>query len=493
MMRVAVIILLVSLELAIATNPGVKIRVTKSGIEYANRIAHAEIVKQLKSLNIPNQGGQDGRLSYDIHNIQLTDLAPPGSAISLVPGTNGISWALSNFGITVHAEWRVKYKKGVVKISTSGSFDVSVTGMSVAETAGFGIDGTGRPSIASKGCSCSIGSVKVSFHGGTAFILNLFRHTIEKKMRELLPPKVCDAVVKVINNDAERSLASMVVTVDLAKRFLVDYRLVAPPTISADYIEILDKGEVFWEADVKEAPFSPEPIPAWTDNSRMVYIWVTDYTPNTFFYQAHTNGYLKYNVTKKDLPADRESYLNTTCTLKCIGTIIPQIGWKYPNSVVEFGLRTTAVPKAALSADTLTAELSTLVDMLVRTPKNELVFLATLIVNASLTLQPNVKDQNLNAVITDYSFKLALEKSAIGPLFPSVLNTVINGVLNFIVIPKLNVIAAKGVQLPMVGDVQFSNTKLLLQEGNLLIGTDLQYKVDNVLRFKGDSYQIIRM
>ena len=61
------------------------------------------------------------------------------------------------------------------------------------------------------------------------------------------------------------------------------------------------QGEVFWEADVKEAPFSPEPIPAWTDNSRMVYIWVTDYTPNTFFYQAHTNGYLKYNVTKKDV------------------------------------------------------------------------------------------------------------------------------------------------------------------------------------------------
>ncbi|RUS91981.1 hypothetical protein EGW08_000194, partial [Elysia chlorotica] len=96
--------------------------------------------------------------------------------------------------------------------------------------------------------------------------------------------------------------------------------------------------------------------------------------------------------------------------------------------------------------------------------------------NASLTLQPNVKDQNLNAEITDYSFKLSLEKSAIGPLFPSVLNTVINGVLSFIVIPKLNVIAAKGVPLPMVGDVQFSNTMLLLQEGNLLIGTDLQYK-----------------
>ncbi|RUS91982.1 hypothetical protein EGW08_000195, partial [Elysia chlorotica] len=326
MIRKAVFIIhvLVFTTLVIANNPGVKIRITKNGIDYANAVAHADIVKQLRSLTIPNQGGKDGHLSYDISNIRLTDLAPPASSISLVPGANGISWALSNFGITIHADWRVKYKKGIAKISTSGSFDVSITGMSVAETAGFGIDGTGRPSIASKGCSCSIGDVKVSFHGGTAFILNLFRHTAERKMRDAIPPKICEAVVKVVNSDAERSLASMVVTVELAKHFLVDYRLVASPTITADYIEILDKGEVFWEAAIKEAPFSPQPIPAWTDNSRMVYIWVTDYTPNTFFYQAHTNGYLKYNVTKKDLSVDRESYLNTTCSLKCIGTIIPQ-------------------------------------------------------------------------------------------------------------------------------------------------------------------------
>ncbi|GFS23579.1 bactericidal permeability increasing protein, partial [Elysia marginata] len=472
-------------QLCVSTDPGVKLRITKNGIEYANKVAHAEIVKQLKALSIPEQSGQDGHLSYNIYNIRFTNLVPPASSISLVPGSNGISWALSNFAISVEADWRVKYKKGIV--------GVSVSGLNVAETAGFGIDGTGRPSIASKGCSCSIGSVGISFHGGTAFILNLFRKTVERKMREAFPPKICEAVVKVINNEAEKSLSTMVVTVDVAKRFLVDYRLVAPPAITADYIEIWDKGEVFWKADVKEAPFSPQPIPAWTDNSRMLYIWVTDYTPNTFFYQAHTNGYLKYNVTKKDLPDDRESYLNTTCTLKCIGTIIPQIGWKYPNSVVEFGLRTSAVPKATMSANTLTAELSSLVDMMVRTPSNELVFLATLNVNLSLTVQPNVVNQNLNGKITDYSFKLTLEKSAIGPLFPSVLNTVINGVLSFVVVPKLNVIAAKGVQLPMVGDVQFSNTMLLLQEGNLLIGTDLQYKVDNVLRFQGDQYRVIQL
>lgn len=493
MVRYHVVILLAIAHLCSSTDPGVKIRITKSGIEYANKVAHAEIVKQLRAITIPEQSGQDGRLSYNIYNIRITDLVPPASSIALAPESNGISWALSQFSISIEADWRVKYKKGVVKISTSGRVGVSVTGLNVAETAGFGIDGTGRPSISSKGCSCSIGGVKISFHGGTAFILNLFRKTVEKKMRDAIPPKICDAVVKVINVEAEKSLSSMVVTVDLAKRFLVDYRLVSPPVITADYVEILDKGEVFWKDAVKEVPFSPHPIPAWTDNSRMVYFWITDYTPNTFFYQAHTNGYLKYNVTKKDLPDDRESYLNTTCTLKCIGKLIPQIGWKYPNSVVEFGLRTTAIPKATLTANTLTAELNTVVDMMVRTPKNELIFLATLNVNVSMTVQPNVQNQNLNGKISDYSFKLTLEKSAIGPLFPSVLNTVINGVLSFVVVPKLNVIAANGVQLPTVGDVQFSNTLLLLQEGYLVIGTDVQYKVDYVLRFKGDQDRVIQL
>ncbi|GFO20660.1 bactericidal permeability increasing protein [Plakobranchus ocellatus] len=487
---IVLLCLLVFTGLCGATNPGVKVRVTKNGVNYANQVAHQKIVQQLQTLSIPDQSGKDGHISYTLTNIRVQGVTPPASSISLVPDKGGITWALSNFGIAIHADWRVKYKKAWIHISDSGSVDVSLSGVNLVETASFGIDKTGRPSIASSGCSDSIGGVDVHFHGGSAFILNLFRHTVENKIKDMLQPKICDEVVQVINNDAAKSLATMDVTVEIAKRFLLDYRLVAAPAITTDYFEILDKGEVFWEADVKESPFSPSPIPALADNSRMVYIWVTEYTPNTFFYQAQTHGYLKYNVTKDDLPDDQSSYLNTTCPFKCIGTIIPQIGKLYPNSTVELRLHSQALPKATASNKTLTAALSTIMDLYAHTPDRKVPFLATLNVNVSLTLKPSIKDEKLNAVISDHSFKLSVLKSAIGQLNPTLLNIVLGGVMDFVVIPKLNKIAAKGVQLPMVGGVQFNNTELILQEGNLLIGTDLQYKVDNTLRFKVEPYQI---
>ncbi|RUS91980.1 hypothetical protein EGW08_000193 [Elysia chlorotica] len=489
-MNIIILLLLAFTKQCISTNPGVKVRLTKNGLEYANKVAHAEIVKQLQSLSIPDQSGQDGHIEYTLNNIRVKGVTPPASSISLVPGENGISWALSNFGISISADWRVKYEEGIIHISTSGSVDASVSGINLVETASFGIDKTGRPSIASSGCSDSIGGVDVDFHGGASFIINLFRGTVERKIRDLLQPEICEEVTQIINNDAEKSLATLQVTVELAKLFLADYRLVAPPAITADFIEILDKGEVFWEAAVKEAPFSPQPLPACSDYSRMVYIWVTNYTPNTFLYQAHTNGYLKYNVTKKDLPDDDASYLNTTCKLKCIGTIIPQIGQKYPNSSVELHLRSTSIPKAVITSKTLTVELDTLVNMWVKTPNNASAYLATLNVNVSLTVEPKIMEEKLNGVITNHSFKLSVVKSDVGKLHPSLLNLVIDGILTVAVIPNLNVIAAKGVELPMIGGVQFNNTFLLLQEGYLLIGTDLQYKVEknNALYFKECVY-----
>ena len=54
----------------------------------------------------------------------------------------------------------------------------------------LGIDKNGHPSIASSGCSDSIGDVHVDFHGGIAFILNLFRGTVERDLKGMLQPKV---------------------------------------------------------------------------------------------------------------------------------------------------------------------------------------------------------------------------------------------------------------------------------------------------------------
>ena len=72
-----------------------------------------------------------------------------------------------------------------------------------------GDDSTGRPSIKSGGCSCSVDGVDIDIHGDIAFFLNLFKHEIEKRVRALIPGKLCDAVNEEVNNKAESQLKKL--------------------------------------------------------------------------------------------------------------------------------------------------------------------------------------------------------------------------------------------------------------------------------------------
>lgn len=69
-----------------------------------------------------------------------------------------------------------------------------------------GADDNGRPSVASKGCSSSIGSVNIDIHGDISFILNLFKGQVEKVIQRIIPGKLCDALNTLINNNAEKQL-----------------------------------------------------------------------------------------------------------------------------------------------------------------------------------------------------------------------------------------------------------------------------------------------
>lgn len=61
------------------------------------------------------------------------------------------------------------------------------------------------------------------------------------------------------------------------------------------------QGEVYWITDKKESPLTPEPIPPWGDNSRMLYLWVTEYTAKTLAQVAQDHGYLQYNLMATDV------------------------------------------------------------------------------------------------------------------------------------------------------------------------------------------------
>lgn len=396
--RLLLLLLTTNVMATSAVNSGVKMRLTSKGITYASSIAEAAIKAELQSLHIPDQSGQDGHLSWSLTNIQTQSVNSPSSQITLDPQQEGLTWVLSNFGISLKADWHAKYKKAWIKVSDHGSVSVGLHDVSLTLTAGFGQKDE-RPSIYSKSCSASIGDVSIDFHGGTAVIWNLFKGILERKFRDLLQTRICEIVVKLVNEDANQALSKMKVYIQIDNCFLLDYGLVAAPVITSTYLEVLNKGEFYWAADKQECPFSPDAIPPWSEDDSMLYVWLTEYAAKTFAYVAHNHGYLRYNLTNKNLPGDQAGYLNTTCSKMCIGKVIPQIAKEYPDSWVELQIKSTAVPTIQITTENITSSAWADIDLVAHTPDGSTHYLLTLNVSLSLTVQASIADEKLVVVI----------------------------------------------------------------------------------------------
>ncbi|CAL1548514.1 unnamed protein product [Lymnaea stagnalis] len=468
------ILFLLAVGQVIAISPGHQMRLTKKGLNYAGTVAKADLTEGLRLLQIPNQSGSSGLISWSVSNIQSRFVNVPTSIINITPGQDGLTWSLSSIRIDLMANWIAEYHKGWVNMPYSGSVDIDVQPISISVTIGIGEDQASRPSISTQGCSANIGSVIITFIGGTPIIWNLFKATLENNVRNILRTQICTVVINKINVNGEAALAKMKVSVEIDP-FLLDYSLLEPVNFTADYLQSFHRGEVYWNDDKRESPFSPGLIPALSDVSNMLYLWLTEYTANTFAYTAQQHGFLRYNLTQKDLPPGT---LNTSCSLptKCIGSFIPQLPNLYPNSSVEIRINSSQTPQFTVATSGLSLMMFADLTLYAHTPNGSTPYLLTFNMSLYLTGEVSVANDKVVGYITSYSIKIGVIKSAIGDVSGTALTYILNVALETFVIPKFNEMAQAGFELPLSGDIKLKDSKLTLLNNVLLISTDLQYK-----------------
>ncbi|XP_053402306.1 lipopolysaccharide-binding protein-like [Mercenaria mercenaria] len=477
MMRLDIIACLLCLCIlqVYARNPGFKARITNKGLKYANDVAIQALKANVQKLKIPNQSGKASGFKYDITNINVQQFNPPTSTLGIVPG-DGLSWKGSNAAIKVHGDFH--YKKWF--ISDGGSFDASVSGVSFSLGVDIGNDVNGRPTIAARSCSSNVADVSFKFHGGMAWLYNLFRSKVEGVIKDTLKKQMCTLINKEINEDGEKKLAKLKVTTPLGKKFLLDYRLTQKPSFQTQYMETFHKGEIFWlSSPTTESPLIPPPMPTNTDTDSMLYLWVSDYMFDTIGYTAQKHGFLVYNMTQKDLPPSGRGVLNTTCDgfiPKCIGKLIPQIGEKFPNSVVELRMNSTQTPTMNVSSAGVSLNFAGKIDLYATKPgTSSTPFLLSLNAIMFTTVNVSIQNELLYARINDLKLKLKVGKSAVGKVSDVFLDFLIKQALNAYLIPQLNDLGKKGFPLPVTGEIKFTNTKISFAKDTVLISTDLSY------------------
>ncbi|XP_052818948.1 bactericidal permeability-increasing protein-like isoform X1 [Mya arenaria] len=474
-MLVRCLLLLMSLWAVVeCTNPGFKARITLKGLSYANDVAMAALKKGAEMITFPDMSGQSGKFKYSVKNVRLTSFTPPTGAFTPLPG-QGLQWTGSGASIRVDGDF--SYKAFFVK--GSGSFTASVSAVSFGIAINIGADKDGRPRMQSAKCTCSVGGVDIKFHGGMSWLYNLLKGKVENAVKKSLPPQICKLVNKSIDQDGEKKLASLPVSIKIDK-YLLDYRLTGTPNFTTQYLETYHKGEFLWGSAPVESPLSPPALPTTAAADRMVYLWVSDYTFNTLAAVSHRHGILKFNVTAADLPASTRGVLNTTCDgfiPKCVGGLIPAIGKEYPNRLVDLRLASTAAPRLSITSAGLTLKASGTVELYERRPGAAAVgaFLLSLDATLTTTLDASVTKDVLHGKVHQLSLNLKTKRSDVGPVGDEFMDFLIKEALNVYLIPKINGYGTRGLPLPTTDEFNLTNSTIQYFQNAVMIATDLTY------------------
>lgn len=454
---------------SLGANPGLVGRITQKGIDYAHQLGIEILKSEISKIQIPDMSGKYnigiGDVKYEFSGMRILEFQLPQSAVSFFTGT-GIKLSISNAYIKINGNWRVK----ALFISDSGSFDLSISGLSISAVIGVKKDDTGRPAVCSTGCSSSIGDVSIKFHGGASWLYNLFTAALERPIRNSLNDKLCPEVNKAIDG-LEPHLQTIPVTARIDKVAEIEYSLVNPPKITDKYINLDFKGEFYNIEQHSEPPFSPLPISLSDQADNMLYVGISEFFANSAGYVYTRAGALQINITDDMIPKESPVRLNTDS----FGILIPEIKKLYPNMSIVMHLSASKQPVLTSQPDNLTVVVSGAVKTSAILPNASLAPLFILGLDASVSAKLLVTGVNIRGELMLNQFSLSLDKSDVGPFDVSKLQLLLSLTLKLVVLPQINEKLAKGFPLPTIDKIKFISPSIKINKGFILIATDVQY------------------
>ncbi|KAK2193986.1 hypothetical protein NP493_4g13041 [Ridgeia piscesae] len=439
------------------------------------------MTSRLSGQSIDDYHGQSGKTKFDITGVRITSFDKPHSETTVAPGS-GITWKLSGGSVSIKGDWHYKYRQNwLVKLSDSGSFDASVSGLDLRISIMIGMDNSGQPTIHTTGCSSEVGSADVRLHGGGSWFYNIFDSAIERNVKRNLKNKLCDAAKLSIDKEGVKRMKSLNLQVYFsANRLMLDYRLVAPPKFTSSYVESFHKGEVFLKSDWREAPFQPLPVSGdEPSESHMMTFWASDYILNTLGNLLQRYGLVQYKLTNKDLEAyGKPHLLNTTCPGDvCIGKFIGGVSKQFPNSSVIVHMVSTRgdFPRFTMLAGELRGHLSGMAFFSVRTPNGRHVHMFRAHVNLTISLGVRMGDDRVKAKVANFRTTMKLAHTNIKAVTEPELDAFFKLIADTWIIPKLNELGDIGFELPIFDDFRFVNPEIKIQKGAMQLLVDFKY------------------
>nr|XP_009498656.1 PREDICTED: BPI fold-containing family C protein-like [Phalacrocorax carbo] len=469
MVKICCSLLLLSLLSGqLSANPGLKVRITQKGLEYAKEVG-LEILKQnIEKEHFPDLTGYEkfglGNVKYNISRIRVTAVEFPSASISLIPGT-GIKLVIGNASLTIDMNWNIR--TWMFKDSRRSTVYIS----KVVVTAIFStpLDNTGHTLISLTSCRITSGNIDIKLNGKSGFLHNFFIKYLKKPIHRSLVTNSCPNIrsgIQLIDEDL-RSLNVLMPIDHLAE---VDYSLNRLPAVFRPFIDLDLKGIVYPAGNYSSPPYVAPPFTIPDQRDSMLYLAFSEYFFQTSSFAYYTAG--AFNIT---IAEETCSYFNISTEI--FGSIIPEVAkysvTPYP---VMLKLMATDIPIISLEQDSFTAEIQGSMEAFAVLPDSTTQSLFTMNIAANTSIALNIFDQKLMGSLCLNRLQFSLAHSNVGFFEISLLENILSYILQTEVIPSANAKLSKGFPLPSLANITLTRPHITIAQGYMLISTDVHYK-----------------
>ncbi|XP_074964496.1 bactericidal permeability-increasing protein-like isoform X1 [Phalacrocorax aristotelis] len=483
------LLLLTACVPAAGTNPGIKARLTRTALEFGRQFGLKLLQSLLQKEHELNLTGSYhspllGTLTYAVPRISIHELQMNDSAVDFAEDV-GLRLTVQRARIQLSAEWGAQ----LGAIWDRGSVELHMNELAVVAVLGVSMDDSGRPMVWSASCEAHGTNLHMEFHRGHSWLYNLLAPLLQKALRQQLNKQLCLELRRGVYR-LEDALKHMKVSTQLDPFAAIDHSLLERPAITAEHGDVALKGEFFRVGKCQQGPSSALPMAlpvAWpaalptvlpTAQEPMLLLAITEFVANSAAFTYFTAGALRRNISSNMLPRRFPLQLRT----KSMGLFSPQLQERYPDQPMELHLSARQQPLLSCHPDALHGALFGLAEAFVVLPNATRVPAFLLNIDANVTGKPTITGNRLRGTVSLTGLSVTQVMSHVGPVegLPVLqvkrLETLLKFGLWLFGVPWANKRLQAGIPVPTLHGLSLLNSQLSLQEGFVLIATDLQYK-----------------
>ncbi|KAM4622393.1 phospholipid transfer protein [Discoglossus pictus] len=458
-------------------NPGCRIRVTSKGLQFIKQEGLRFVEEELENITIPDLTGNEGKFTYSINNVRVTQLHLALSELWFQPHRQ-LVLDINNASIGLTFQRKLLYWL----FYDVGVINASAEGVHIKTELELARDARGRLKISNMTCEATINKMQAGFSGTLKRVYEFLATFITSGMRFLLNQQICPA----LRHAALVLLNSLLDTVPVRNEvddyIGIDYSLLSDPDVTQDSLDMDFKG-MFFSLSAPNATF-PNTAAALNihQQERMVYIALSEYFFDSAMYAYFKSDVLSIEIEDDKMPKDLEVLLRTSY-FGSIMLLDPDVA----ESPMKLELRVSTPPRFTIKPSGTSVTVNSILDIYLNPADKPPVQLSSMTMECRLNARVSLKKKSLQVHLDLRRFRIYSNKSALESLALIPLQGPLKTLLQLAVMPILNERTKRGVSIPLPEGLDFTRETTSHHMGFILIGGDLNFSMS--LREVIDKYR----